>query len=248
MNRVKLSEDTFYVGVNDRQTHLFENMWPLPYGISYNAYLVRDEKNVLLDTVESGKAADLIKKIDEILNGEMLDYLVVNHTEPDHSGAISFLMKSYPKMTIVGNRNTFKFIEGFYGPVKNKLIISDGDELKTGRHTFRFYMTPMIHWPETMMTFDETDEILYSGDAFGAFRTLDGGIFDDELDLSLYEDEMRRYYSNIVGKYGRQTQAGMKKLADLPVKIIASTHGPVFRKDLKYVLTRYDKWSRYETE
>lgn len=248
MNLKKLSEDIFYVGVNDRRTHLFENMWPLPYGIAYNAYLIKDEKNILVDTVEAGKTDQLLDMVQQALEGGTLDYLVINHTEPDHSGAIRCILAAYPDLTVVGNRNTFKFIEGFYGPLENKLLIAEGDELDLGKHKLKFYMAPMVHWPETMMTFDETDGVLFSGDAFGSFRTLDGSIFDDELDLELYEDEMRRYYSNIVGKYGRQTQAAITKLKDLPIKIIASTHGPVFRSDINFVLSRYDKWSRYETE
>lgn len=249
MNRnIKLSEDIHYVGVNDRRTHLFENLWPLPEGIAYNAYLIRDKKNILIDTVEISKTDDLIREVQAILGDRDLDYLVVNHTEPDHSGAINALLKTWPDLCIVGNKTTFRFLDGFYGEWKHKKIIENGDLLDTGTHKLRFYSTPMIHWPETMMTFDENDGVLFSGDAFGSFKTLDGAIFDDALDLNDFENEMRRYFSNIVGKYGKNVQRALKLLKDVPVRMIASTHGPVFRTDLNWVLSRYDRWSREDTK
>ncbi len=249
MNRnIKLADNVYYLGVNDRRTSRFENLWPLPQGVSYNAYLINDTKTVLVDTVESTNTDSFISEIQDILNGKSLDYLVVNHTEPDHSGALTSLLKSYPELIIVGNRNTFKFLDGFYGEMKNKLTIEHGDILETGDRTLRFYFTPMVHWPETMMTFDEKDGILFSGDAFGSFKSLDGGIFDDELNIDCYENEMRRYYSNIVGKYGKNVQRAFKVLEGVPIKMIASTHGPVFRKDINWALSRYDKWSREKTQ
>lgn len=248
MNRnIKLSENVYYLGVNDRRTSRFENLWPLPEGVSYNAYLINDKKTVLVDTVELTNTDAFISEIRDILNGKPLDYLVVNHTEPDHSGALTSLLKSYPDLIVVGNRNTFKFLDGFYGEMKHKHIIDHDDTLNTGDRILRFYSTPMVHWPETMMTFDEKDGILFSGDAFGSFKSLDGGIFDDEVNIDRYEDEMRRYYSNIVGKYGKNVQRAFAVLEGVPVKIIASTHGPVFRKDPQWAVTRYDKWSREET-
>ncbi|MBN2780770.1 MAG: FprA family A-type flavoprotein [Candidatus Marinimicrobia bacterium] len=248
MNRnIRLSGNTFYVGVNDRRTQLFENLWPLPEGISYNAYLINDEKTVLIDTVEVSKTEQFIREIRAILGQKPLDYLIVNHTEPDHSGALIALLKEFPGLCVVGNRVTFRFLDGFYGDCPHKKIVEHGDVLSTGEHTLRFIATPMIHWPETMMTFDETDGILFSGDAFGSFKTLDGGVFDDEVDLSAYEDEMRRYYSNIVGKYGKNVQRAYELLRDVPIKMIASTHGPVFRKDPGWVLSRYDAWSQEST-
>jgi len=248
MNRnIKLSDNVYYLGVNDRRTSRFENLWPLPEGVSYNAYLINDTKTVLVDTVELSNTDSFISEIQDILQGKPLNYLVVNHTEPDHSGALTSLLKSYPDLIVVGNCNTFKFLDGFYGEMPNKLVITHGDTLDTGDRTLRFYSTPMVHWPETMMTFDEKDGILFSGDAFGSFKSLDGGIFDDEIDISLFEDEMRRYYSNIVGKYGKNVQRAFKTLEGVPVKMIGSTHGPVFRKNPAWALERYDKWSREET-
>ena len=248
MNRnIKLAENVYYLGVNDRRTSRFENLWPLPQGVSYNAYLINDTKTVLVDTVESTNTDTFISEIEAILQGKNLDYLVVNHTEPDHSGALTSLLKTFPELCIVGNVNTFKFLDGFYGEMKNKLIVDHGDSLETGDRTLTFYSTPMVHWPETMMTFDEKDGILFSGDAFGSFKSLDGGIFDDELNIECYENEMRRYYSNIVGKYGKNVQRAFKTLEGVPIKMIASTHGPVFRSNPQWALERYDTWSREET-
>lgn len=248
MNRnILLSDAVHYVGVNDRRTALFENLWPLPEGIAYNAYLIKDRYNVLIDTVEVSKTEELILELRAILRNEPLHYLVVNHTEPDHSGALNMLLKEWPQLCVVGNKVSFRFLDGFYGAVQNRKIVEHGDVLETGKHRLKFYSTPMIHWPETMMSFEENTGILFSGDAFGSFKTLDGGIFDDELDIKLYEEEMRRYYSNIVGKYGKNVQRAYDTLKDIPVRMIASTHGPVFRSDTKWVLSRYDRWSREET-
>jgi len=248
-NRVKLSEDTFWIGVNDRRTHLFENYWPLPNGVAYNSYLICDEKVALVDTVEISKMEEYIDKIRDILGEEKkVDYLIINHMEPDHSGAIKAIINEYPDVQLVGNRKTFPMLEGFYGIHDNFVEVKEGDSLKLGRHELRFYMAPMVHWPETMMTFDETDKILYSADAFGSFGTLDGGIFDDEINLDFYEEELRRYYSNIVGKYGMQVQKALNKLSGLDVKMIASTHGPVWRSHIDKIIGDYQKWSRYETE
>jgi len=248
-NRVKLSEDTFWIGVNDRRTHLFENYWPLPNGVAYNSYLICDEKVALIDTVEISKMEEYIDKIRDILGEEKkVDYLIINHMEPDHSGAIKAIINEYPDVQLVGNRKTFPMLEGFYGIHDNFVEVKEGDSLKLGRHELRFYMAPMVHWPETMMTFDETDKILYSADAFGSFGTLDGGIFDDEINLDFYEEELRRYYSNIVGKYGMQVQKALNKLSGLDVKMIASTHGPVWRSHIDKIIGDYQKWSRYETE
>jgi flavorubredoxin len=248
MNRnIQLSDHIYYVGVNDRRTELFENLWPLPHGVSYNAYLIRDKSNVLIDTVEVSKTDNLICELRAILGDEPLHYLIVNHTEPDHSGALNMLLREWPDLCVVGNKVTFRFLDGFYGEVKNKKIVDHNEILNTGSHQLRFYSTPMIHWPETMMTFETKTGILFSGDAFGSFKSLDGGIFDDEIRPENYEEEMRRYYSNIVGKYGKNVQRAFALLKDLPLKMIASTHGPVFRRNIGWVLQRYDRWSREET-
>jgi len=192
---------------------------------------------------------EYIDKIRDILGEEKkVDYLIINHMEPDHSGAIKAIINEYPDVQLVGNRKTFPMLEGFYGIHDNFVEVKEGDSLKLGRHELRFYMAPMVHWPETMMTFDETDKILYSADAFGSFGTLDGGIFDDEINLDFYEEELRRYYSNIVGKYGMQVQKALNKLSGLDVKMIASTHGPVWRSHIDKIIGDYQKWSRYETE
>lgn len=249
MNPIQISDKIFYVGVNDRQKHLFENMIPLPFGVSYNSYLIVDEKVVLVDTVDISFVEIYLKKIQKVLGDRVVDYLIVNHMEPDHSGSISCLKQKYPNIKIVGNAKTIKMIEGFYGIFNSFHEVKDGDVLSLGYHNLSFYLTPMVHWPETMVTFDNTEQILFSGDAFGCFGTLDGAVLDSELDVTKYWDEMRRYYSNIVGKYGSPVQKALKKLSSLPpIKTICSTHGPVWRNNIKEVTTIYDKLSRYEGE
>jgi len=245
---LNISDDVFYVGVNDRDTHLFENMWPLDKGVSYNSYIIRDEKNVLVDTVKVTKMREFLVKIRELLNGEKIDYLIINHMEPDHSGAITEILEEYPDLKIVGNKKTFEFLNDFYGVSDNLHEVKDGDEINLGKHTLKFYMTPMVHWPETMMTYETTEKILFSGDAFGGFGTLDGGVFDDEVNLEFYESEIRRYYSNIVGKYSMMVQRALKKLENVDVNVVAATHGPVWRHTPSRIIELYDKWSKYETE
>ncbi|MDK2886507.1 MAG: hypothetical protein PWP54_1065 [Thermosipho sp. (in: thermotogales)] len=245
---IKITDDIFYVGVNDRETHLFEGLWPLPKGVSYNSYLIRDEKNVLIDTVKILKSDLFIQKIKEVINGDSLDYLVINHMEPDHSGSISAIINAFPNIKIIGNKKTFEFLKNLYGIEKNLLEVKDGDEISLGKHKLKFYMTPMVHWPETMVTYELTEKIAFTGDAFGGFGTLDGGIFDDEVDIEYYKNEIRRYYSNIVGKFGPMVQKALQKLSNLEIKVIASTHGPVWRSHPELIIDLYDKWSRYEAE
>ncbi|MFP4619794.1 MAG: FprA family A-type flavoprotein [Bacteroidales bacterium] len=246
---VKVSADVHWIGVNDRKTELFENLWPLENGIAYNSYLIDDEQVALIDTVNFSSAEEYIDKIRSII-GEtrQVDYLIVNHMEPDHSGAIRALVEKYPNLQIAGNLKTFKILESYYGYKDNLYEVKNGDELNLGKHKLKFISTPWVHWPETMMTFDETDKILFSGDAFGSFGSLDGGIFDDEINFEFYEDEMRRYFSNIVGKYSNMVQKAFKKLEGFEIQIVASTHGPVWRSDVNKVLSLYDKWSKFETE
>lgn len=246
--RVPVSEHLHWIGVNDRETRLFENFWPLDKGVTYNSYLIEDEKIAILDTVKFNKTDQYLGKIKEIIGDRKVDYLIINHMEPDHSGSIRGLVSEYPDMKIVGNAKTFQFLKGFYDIDKNLYEIKEGDELDLGYHKLTFFITPMIHWPETMMTYCKTDKILFSMDAFGGFGSLDGGIFDDEVNLENYEDEIRRYYSNIVAKYSPIVQKALKRLGDLEINMIAPTHGPIWRTNPETIVDFYDKWSRYEAE
>lgn len=247
---LEITKDVFYVGVNDRTKHLFENLWPLPYGVSYNSYLINDEKRALIDTVDVCYSDLFFQKIEAVLGDKPLDYLIVNHMEPDHSGSISLLLSRYPNIQIVGNKHTVKMLEGYYGITKNVLKIEDLDTLALGRNNLKFYLTPMVHWPETMMTYMTEQKILFSGDAFGAFGSLDGGVLDTQLIPERYRSEMIRYYANIVGKFGSPVQTALKKLASVPIEVICATHGPVWteQKNVAEVVGLYDKLSRYEGE
>lgn len=242
----EIAKDIFYVEVNDRIKHKFENMLPLPYGVSYNSYLITDEKTALIDTVDVCYGEVFIDKIKSQLGEKSVDYLIINHMEPDHSGSISLIRKYYPNMTIVGNKKTLEMLEGYYGIDDNTLEISDGEVLSLGKHKLQFHFTPMVHWPETMMTYDETENVLFSGDAFGCFGTLDGGVMDTEMNVDKYWDEMIRYYANIVGKYGAPVQKALQKLTPLDIKIICSTHGPVWKEYVSKAVDIYDRMSRYE--
>ena len=244
----EIAKDLFYVGVNDRIKHKFENMLPLPYGVSYNSYLLVDEKVALIDTVEIPFGDVFMHKIQSQLKGRQIDYLIINHMEPDHSGSLSLLRKYYPNVTLVGNKKTMEMVQGYYGIDDNTLEVSDGETLFLGRHKLQFHLTPMVHWPETMMTFDETENVLFSGDAFGCFGTLDGGVIDSEMNLDKYWDEMYRYYANIVGKYGAPVQKALQKLTPLDIKIICSTHGPVWKEQASRAVDIYDQLSRYEAK
>jgi anaerobic nitric oxide reductase flavorubredoxin len=242
----KITDEIFYVGVNDRQKHKFENMLALPYGISYNSYLIIDEKTALIDTVEITFGDVFIGKIQAQLHGRKLDYLVINHMEPDHSGSIRLLRKFFPEMTIIGNNKTLHMIEGYYQVDDNVMEVKDGDELILGKHRLQFFFTPMVHWPETMMTYEHTNKVLFSGDAFGCFGNLDGAVVDIHLNVDKYWDEMIRYYANIVGKYGAPVQKALQKLTPLDFNFICSTHGPVWHKNISEVVDVYDKLSRYD--
>jgi flavorubredoxin len=248
MQYVNLSENVYFLGYNDRRTHLFENIWPIPHGISYNSYLVVDEKIALIDTVERSFIDEYLDSIEEIIGNRKIDYLVINHMEPDHSGALRAIIQKYPEIVLVGNKKTFALVESFYKEPENVHLVHDGSVLELGKHRFQFQTIPMVHWPETMVTYEETNKILFSGDAFGSYGTLDGGIFDDEINLDFYEVEVMRYFTNIVGKYCAHTQRAIKKLAPLDIKMIAATHGPVWRTNLDWVLTRYNKWSSYDLD
>ncbi len=244
-----VADGIHWVGANDRTTDLFEGIWPIPRGISYNSYLIVDEQVALIDTVKHGSFGQLFEKVCGILGeGRRIDYLVVNHLEPDHSGSIRLVLEAYPQITIVGNRKTAEFLQHLYGITTNVRVVEEGDTLSLGGRTLAFHMTPMVHWPETMMTYETRDHILFSGDAFGGFGTLDGGIFDDEVDVDYFEGEILRYFSNIVGKYCVPVQNAIQKLANVKVAVMAPTHGPVWRTNPKWIVERYDRWSRHEGE
>ena len=247
-NITEIRPNIFYVGVNDRTKHLFEGLWPLPLGVSYNSYIIKDEKIALIDTVDFCYTELYLSKIRAILGDRPIDYLIVNHMEPDHSASIRAIREYYPQVKIVGNSKTIGMIEGFYGICDNFCEIKDGDTLSLGNKNLKFYMTPMVHWPETMMTYCVEDKTLFSGDAFGCFGTIDGGIIDTEMNTERYWSEMYRYYSNIVGKYGNPVQTALKKLSGIDIGMICSTHGPVWQKEIDKVISIYDRLSRYEGE
>ncbi|MBN1391003.1 MAG: FprA family A-type flavoprotein [Candidatus Thermoplasmatota archaeon] len=245
---ISITDNVYWIGMNDRETHLFESLWPLPCGVSYNSYIIADEKVALIDTVKFTVTSPYLDKIRGLLGGKgKIDYLIVNHMEPDHSGSIRAIVEAFPDIKIVGNLKTAKFLENFYGITENIYIVDDGDELDLGSRKLRFHLTPMVHWPETMMTYDTKDRILFSGDAFGGFGSLDGGIFDDELNIGFYEEEISRYYTNIVAKYSPMVQTALRKLSSLDVKIVAATHGPVWRSNPEYIINYYDRLSSMET-
>lgn len=237
-----------YVGVNDRNKALFEGLWPLPYGVTYNSYLIDDDMIALVDTVDICYFDVFLNKIKKIIGDKPINYLIINHMEPDHSGSIRLLKQHYPEIVIVGNKQTFGMVEGFYGVTGDRYTVNDGDFLDLGHHKLKFYLTPMVHWPETMMTYDETDGVLFSGDAFGCFGALNGGVVDTKINIDIYWEEMLRYYSNIVGKYGSPVQKALQKLSGLKIEMICSTHGPVWTEKIPEVVSVYDKLSRYEAE
>lgn len=242
----EIAPSVHYVGVNDRRTTRFEALWPLPYGVSYNSYLIDDSHTALVDGVESAFVGGLCDNVRRILGGRPLDYLVINHMEPDHSGAVRTLRCLYPQMKIVGNAKTLQMLAGYYGDAGDCVEVRDGDTLSLGRHTLRFYLTPMIHWPETMMTWCVEARALFSGDAFGTFGALNGGIVDSQLDCSHFPDEMRRYYACIVSKYGVPVQSALRKLSVLDIGMICPAHGPVWQERLGEVVALYDSMSRHE--
>lgn len=249
MNIQEITEGIYYVGVNDRTTQQFEAMWPLPFGVTYNSYIVRGStKTALIDGVEVSEAIKLKKNIREIIGGKSPDYLIINHMEPDHSGSIAILRSFFPDMTIVGNNKTLDMVKGFYGIEDNVLKVADGDIIELGDLSLSFHLTPMVHWPETMMTYVKEKGILFSGDAFGCFGALNGAVIDSEMDTAPYFPEMYRYYSNIVGKYGSFVQKALAKLKDINLDYICPTHGPVWHEQINKVVGIYDLLSRYEAE
>jgi flavorubredoxin len=246
---ITINERVDLLTANDRRTNLFENLWPLEKGVSYNSYLIVDEKVALIDTIEKSKIEDFLDLIEKKIGKDRkVDYLVVNHMEPDHSAGIKSITERYPDVKIVGNKMTFSLIKGFFGITNNLHLVEDGNTISLGETKLKFFITPWVHWPETMMTYDETHQILFSGDAFGSFGSHDGGVFNDEVDLSYYEDEYVRYYANIVAKYSKMVQKAMQKLQDIQVKIIAPTHGLIWRNNIEKIISDYLRWSSYQTE
>ncbi|MEA4923157.1 MAG: FprA family A-type flavoprotein [Eubacteriaceae bacterium] len=247
----KVTDDLYWVGGNDHRLELFENIHPIPKGVSYNSYLLKDKKTVLFDTVDWSVARGFFENIEHLLEGKPLDYLVINHMEPDHGAAIEELLMRYPKVTIISTERAFMMMHQFGFAIDGHKLkeVKEGDTQSFGDHTVTFVAAPMVHWPEAMVTFDTTNGVLFAADAFGTFGALDGKLFADEVDFDRdWLDEARRYYTNIVGKYGPHVQALLKKAATIDIKMICPLHGPVWRKDLGYFLDKYDKWSRYEPE
>lgn len=244
---MKITDRIHYVGVNDSIKELFEGLWPLPYGVSYNSYLINDQKVAVIDTVEAGFEEDFLAEIHEVIGDKPIDYLIVNHMEPDHSSLTAYLLERYPQMKIVANAKTLPMLKGYYDtPEERVLVMAEGQTLSLGSSTLRFHMVPMVHWPETMVTYLEEEHTLFSGDAFGTFGNVDENVIDDEETFEEYRDEMIRYYSNIVGKYGAPVQAALKKLEGLRIDRICSTHGPVWEVNVDQVVALYDQLSRYE--
>ena len=247
----KVTEDIVWVGASDRRLALFENIFPIPRGVSYNSYVLLDEKTVLLDTVDASVAGQFFENLEHVLDGRKLDYLIVNHMEPDHCAMIGDLVRRYPEVQVVGNTKTFGMIKQFFGTdfAERAVTVKEGETLSTGAHTLHFVMAPMVHWPEVMVTYDEKDKVLFAADGFGTFGALNGNIFADEVDFDRdWLDDARRYYTNIVGKYGASVQALLKKASGLEIAVICPLHGPIWRENLGYILEKYQKWSTYEAE
>jgi len=251
-NTQHITADLVWLGASDRRLALFENVYPIPNGISYNSYLLLDEKTVLFDTVDSAIHHQFFENLQYALAGRVLDYVVVHHMEPDHCAELDSLLRLHPETTVVCNAQTKKMIEQFFEinlPAEKYLLIKEGDSLNTGKHTLQFISAPMVHWPEVMMTYDTTDKILFSADAFGTFGALNGNIFADEVNFEReYLYEARRYYTNIVGKYGPQVQNVLKKASTLDIQMICPLHGFIWRKNLGFFIDKYAKWAAYEPE
>lgn len=253
---VKIRENLSYIGVNDRSTSLFENMWPLENGISYNSYVFTGEKTALLDTVKITKVDTFMEKLSEALNGRDLDYLIIHHMEPDHSGSLTNVTEAYPNVKLVGNKKTKEFIKNYfsksdfgnYDCEKNFIEMNDEDELDLGDTSLTFYTTPMVHWPESMVSYEKSTGTLFSQDAFGSFGSLSGAIFDDEINWEFYLNDTVRYYTNIIGKFTRMVQNALKKLQPLEIKMVCPLHGPIWRTNPKKIMDLYSQLANYETE
>jgi flavorubredoxin len=243
MKDISISDEILYIGADDKDLDLFESQYTVPNGVSYNSYLIKDEKIAIMDTIDKRKTNEWLENLDKALAGKTPDYLIVSHLEPDHAYNIENIMKKYPNLKIVGNNKTFAFIPQFFNIPnfeERKIEVKEGDTLSLGKHTLKFIMAPMVHWPEVMMEYEETEKVLFSADAFGTFGTLDSN--------EPWETEARKYYFNIVGKYGIQVQAVLKKALSLEIKTICPLHGPTLKENLDYYLEKYDIWSSYKPE
>lgn len=248
---VKVTDDIVWVGGNDRRLNLFENIFPIPKGISYNSYVLMDDKTVLLDTVDKAISEPFFENLSAALGGRALDYIVVNHMEPDHAATLAQTCARYPGARVLMSAKAAQMAAQFFGGSLEGRIeaVKEGDELCAGRHRLRFYMAPMVHWPEVMVTYDETDRVLFSADAFGTFGAVSGFLFADEVDFERdWLDEARRYYTNIVGKYGAPVKALLKKAAALDIAVLCPLHGPVWRRDISWFVEKYQRWSAYQPE
>ena len=246
-----VTEDLYWVCASDRRLALFENIYPIPKGVSYNSYVLLDEKTVLLDTVDKAVSGQFFENLEHVLSGRNLDYVIINHMEPDHCATLGEVVLRYPNVKIVGNAKTFAMIKQFFSfDVDSRaVVIKEGDTLNTGKHTLAFAMIPMVHWPEAMVTYDAYDKVLFSADAFGTFGALNGNLFADEVNFEEeWLSEARRYLTNIVGKYGTQVQAALKKASALDIAVICPLHGPVWRENLGWFIEKYQKWSTYTPE
>lgn len=249
-NSLLIEKDLYYVGGSDRRVPLFESAYPVPRGVSYNSYLLLDEKTVLFDTVDRAVSDGFFENVRNVLGGRNLDYLVIHHMEPDHSASFVGVVSRYPNVKVVVNQKIAVMLKNYFSCELPELVtVKDGDALSFGKHTLRFVFAPMVHWPEVMLSFDETTGTLFSADAFGTFGALSGSVFADEVSFEKeFLDDARRYYLNIVGKFGVQVQNVLKKAAALPIKTVCPLHGPVWRKDFGWFLNKYDLWSKYEPE
>jgi len=248
LKAISVSDKIWWVGVNDRKTSLFENLWSLAHGVSYNSYLIDDEKVTLIDGVKAEFFGEYLERIQSIIGGRPVDYLIVNHVEPDHSSAIRMLRQVYPNITVVADKQALNLIGQFYGSSVNSKEVKDGETLSLGAHSLTFATVPMVHWPETMVSFENTSGIAFTCDAFGSYGALNGGIFCDELDMHVYTSEARRYYATIVGRFSANVQAALKKAAALPIKMICPSHGPIHRGEgVENIVKLYDSMSRQET-
>lgn len=247
----KVTDDIHWVGGNDHRLALFENLFPIPRGVSYNAYVIMDEKTALLDTTDPSVGRIFLDNVAHVLGERKLDYLVINHMEPDHCSMINKVLHKYPQAQLVTNAKALQMIHQFFDiELEGRtILVNEMDTLELGQHTLQFVMAPMVHWPEAMVTYEQKKKVLFSADAFGTFGALDGNLFSDEVDFERdWMDDARRYYTNIVGKYGKQVQNLLKKAAALDIQMICPLHGPVWRSDLAYFIDKYDKWSSYTPE